>query len=386
MQNLSRTAQLKTFMLMQLRPWLPAPSVPAGRQALAFGVVSAAIGLSCTEWLSRHWLGALAPWFIAPMGASAVLLFMLPMSPMAQPWSVIGGNVLSALIGVVMRQWLGDAGWCVALAGAAAMAAMCTLRCLHPPGGAVALMAALGGGSTHELGYEFALMPVGLNSTLLVLMALLLNNLAGRRYPHRPASSPTSPHQTSDPRPSQRVGVQARDLDVALASFGELLDIERDDLEEIVLRANVQAQRRQWADVRCADIMSRDVVTVRDQDSVEEVWIRLSKHKVKALPVVNEKQQLVGIVSLHDFFLSHTDQALRKLRPGRTVQEIMSTAVTTTRPDQPVADLVPAFSDGGLHHMPVINANQQVVGMVTQSDLIAALFHQTASAHSKASE
>ena len=173
------------------------------------------------------------------------------------------------------------------------------------------------------------------------------------------------------------MGVQAQDLDAALASFGELLDIERDDLEEIVSRANLQAQRRQWADVHCEDIMSRDVVTVRDTESVETVWIRLSRHKVKALPVTNKAHQLVGIVSLHDFFLSHTDQTLRKLAPGRLVSDIMTTSVSSVYPDQPIADLVPAFSDGGLHHMPVVNAEGHVVGMVTQSDLVAALFHQT---------
>ena len=223
-----------------------------------------------------------------------------------------------------------------------------------------------------------ALAQVGLNSMALVLMALLLNNLAGRRYPHRPSPAPTSTHHTSDPLPSQRVGVQAQDLDAALASFGELLDIERDDLEDIVSRANLQAQRRQWATVRCDDIMSRDVVTVSATCSVEEVWIRLSRHKVKALPVVNESQQLVGIVSLHDFFLSPTDRALRKIVPGRLVSEIMTTSVMAVSPDQPIADLVPAFSDGGLHHMPVVDAERRVVGMVTQSDLVAALFHLTA--------
>ena len=124
--------------------------------------------------------------------------------------------------------------------------------------------------------------------------------------------------------------------------------------------------------------MSRDVVTVSATCSVEEVWIRLSRHKVKALPVVNESQQLVGIVSLHDFFLSPTDRALRKIVPGRLVSEIMTTSVMAVSPDQPIADLVPAFSDGGLHHMPVVDAERRVVGMVTQSDLVAALFHLTA--------
>mgnify|MGYP006195542281 FL=1 len=90
MHHVSRTDQIRIFLLLRLQHWLPAPSVRAGRQALVLGVMSAAVGLSCMEWISRHWLGASAPWFMPPMGASAVLLFMLPVSPMAQPWAVIG--------------------------------------------------------------------------------------------------------------------------------------------------------------------------------------------------------------------------------------------------------------------------------------------------------
>ena len=76
MHHVSRTDQIRIFLLLRLQHWLPAPSVRAGRQALVLGVMSAAVGLSCMEWISRHWLGASAPWFMPPMGASAVLLFM----------------------------------------------------------------------------------------------------------------------------------------------------------------------------------------------------------------------------------------------------------------------------------------------------------------------
>ena len=138
------------------------------------------------------------------------MLFMLPVSPMAQPWAVIGGNVLSALIGVFIHQCLGDVGWGAALAAAMAITAMCALRCLHPPGGAFALMAAQGGGPAHELGYEFALAQVGLNSMALVLMALLLNNLAGRRYPHRPSPAPTSTCWASSSAPGPSVARRCR--------------------------------------------------------------------------------------------------------------------------------------------------------------------------------
>ena len=90
---------------------MPSAIQAGGRRELWLGGLGVGLGLLCTEWLGRHWLGGTSPWFIAPMGASAVLLFMLPASPLAQPWSVVGGNLVSALIGWLVYCWLGDGGW-----------------------------------------------------------------------------------------------------------------------------------------------------------------------------------------------------------------------------------------------------------------------------------
>ena len=118
-----------------------------------YGALGALIGLFCTEWVGRHALGGANPWFIAPMGASAVLLFAAPASPLAQPWSIMAGNLVSALIGVTCAHAIPDPGLAAAAAGSLAIAAMFTLRCLHPPSGAVALTAVLGGPAVASLGY-----------------------------------------------------------------------------------------------------------------------------------------------------------------------------------------------------------------------------------------
>ena len=86
-----------------LGSFAPAPVGDNGREKLS-GVLGARLGLFCTEWVGRHALGAANPWFIAPMGASAVLLFAAPASPLAQPWSLMAGNLVSALIGVFCAQ------------------------------------------------------------------------------------------------------------------------------------------------------------------------------------------------------------------------------------------------------------------------------------------
>jgi CBS domain-containing membrane protein len=132
------------------------------------------------------------------MGATAVLLFALPASPLAQPWAVIGGNVISALVGVACVHWLGNSlnpALLGALAAALALGAMFALRCLHPPGGAVALITVIGGPAVQTAGYQFAMLTVLANSAMMVLLAILYNNLTGGaiRIPSRPISPICTP-------------------------------------------------------------------------------------------------------------------------------------------------------------------------------------------------
>jgi CBS domain-containing membrane protein len=169
-----------------LRHFIPVPINGRKREKLA-GCIGAWVGLMFTEMVSKVALGDLNPWFIAPMGASAVLLFAMPSSPLAQPWSIIGGNIISALIGVACARNIGDPMLAASVAPALAIAAMFALHCLHPPSGAVALTAVLGGPAVLDTGYRFAFMPVAINSVFLLAAALLFNNLLRRRYPHRAA-------------------------------------------------------------------------------------------------------------------------------------------------------------------------------------------------------
>jgi CBS-domain-containing membrane protein len=122
---------------------------------------------------------------IGSLGASAVLVFGAPRSPLAQPRNLLGGHVLSALVGVVCFQLLGDwPGMAAALAVATAIALMHLTKTLHPPGGATALIAVIGSAQIHELGFLYALAPVGAGALVLLIVGLVVNNLApDRRYP-----------------------------------------------------------------------------------------------------------------------------------------------------------------------------------------------------------
>jgi CBS-domain-containing membrane protein len=118
-------------------------------------------------------------------GASAVLLFGAVRSPLAQPRNVLGGHILSALIGVICWKLLHFMPWlAAALAVSTAIALMHATRTLHPPGGATALIAVIGSGEVHRLGFWYILAPATAGALILLTVALLINNIPrSRRYP-----------------------------------------------------------------------------------------------------------------------------------------------------------------------------------------------------------
>ncbi|MEA4858457.1 HPP family protein [Solidesulfovibrio sp.] len=157
-----------------------------GLAETAWSFFGAAVGIGLVAWLHEDVVGpAGLPFLIGSFGASAVLLYGAPASPLAQPRNVLGGHFLSALVGVAARSLLPGPGWLVcALAVAGAIALMHATGTLHPPGGATALIAVTGGPSIVALGYLFALVPALSGASVMLAVALLANNLAPRRrYP-----------------------------------------------------------------------------------------------------------------------------------------------------------------------------------------------------------
>jgi CBS-domain-containing membrane protein len=122
---------------------------------------------------------------VGSFGASAVLIYGAIKSPLAQPRNLIGGHVLSAITGVACYQLLNQYMWLAsAMAVATSIALMHATKTLHPPGGATALIAVIGGEKIHALGYLYAIIPVGAGATIMLAIALLINNIPKkRRYP-----------------------------------------------------------------------------------------------------------------------------------------------------------------------------------------------------------
>jgi CBS domain-containing membrane protein len=127
-------------------------------------------------------IGGLDEWLMASLGASALLVFALPSSPMAQPWAVIAGNTVAALVGITTANLISEPLLAMPIAAALSILGMFILRCLHPPAAAVALIAVLG----HVLHYRYALFPVMVDSILLVIAGGIYSNMTGKKYPNRP--------------------------------------------------------------------------------------------------------------------------------------------------------------------------------------------------------
>jgi CBS-domain-containing membrane protein len=160
------------------------PGVGAGE--LAWSWLGAAIGIGLCAYLSAKYFEPRdLTLLIGSFGASAVLVYGAIKSPLAQPRNLIGGHVISGLIGVLCYNVFGGTIWfAAAIAVSLAIATMLATKTLHPPGGATALIAVTGGAKIHSLGYFYAFLPAGAGAFILLLVALIVNNLAkNRKYP-----------------------------------------------------------------------------------------------------------------------------------------------------------------------------------------------------------
>lgn len=192
------------------------------------GVLAAAIaGLGIQDFLPA------LPFLIAPIGA---LVFVVPSSPLAQPWPVVGGNVISAIVGVAALHHIPNLGAAIAIAVGGAILIMSLLRCLHPPGGAAAITTILGAQAVIDAGYIFPISVVAANSIALVAFGFLFHKLTGHSYPHRSAATPALP-----------VGLLRADIDQAVEETHETFDIDLADLEALLLRAERIAEQRRAA-------------------------------------------------------------------------------------------------------------------------------------------
>ena len=157
---------------------------------MLWSFLGAFIGISLLYYLvldsiAQYVLNSDINYIIGSFGASAVLIYAAVDSPYAQPRNLVGGHIISALVGVFSYQMFSTELWLAAtIAVSSSIVIMQLTKTLHPPGGATALIAVIGSPQLHELGYSYALFPVARGAIILLIVALIINNLSkNRQYP-----------------------------------------------------------------------------------------------------------------------------------------------------------------------------------------------------------
>lgn len=178
---------------------------------------------------------------VASMGASAVLLFAAPHGQLSQPWPVIAGHGVSAIIGVTCSHAISQPLIAAACAVGLAIGAMQQLKCIHPPGGATALTAVLGGNAIHQLGFKFVFFPVLTNALAMVLLAVIINSaFKWRRYP---AIFNQSPHRPPQNSPADPPLPTHEEIIAAIKSLDSFVDISEEDLLRLIELLRPRAEK-----------------------------------------------------------------------------------------------------------------------------------------------
>lgn len=325
-------------------------------------------------------------YLVAPFGASSVLLFAVPNSPLAQPWSAIVGNTLAAVIGVAACLVIPDPALRIAVAVGVTIAVTILCRAVHPPAGAVAMTAAMSPAAVEALGFGFALTPVASGTVALVILAALYARLTGRRYPFRQFDEPGR-HGTADPEPAERLGLSEEALTGILERYRQSFNLGVEDLARLIGAAEEQAAAQQSGPFTAADIMSRNLVTVAPETPLIEVADLFRRHRFTSLPVVGAGDRFLGVIfQIHLVTRAREDAlrlnrgfaaSLRRLLDGAREQpvragDIMGVGLPRATAATPVSLLASLMSDADVDAVPVLDRGR-ITGIVTRTDLIAAL-------------
>lgn len=370
--------------LRSLGPAVPRVSVLDASRAGLGAVVG--LGVTGLLILSPKVDLELGLYMIAPFGATSVLLFAVPNSPLAQPWPAIVGNVIAAIVGVVVCMVVVDPVFRVAFAVGLAISTMMLLRAVHPPAGAVAMTAALSPEAIEQLGFWFALSPVAAGSAALVVLATVYARVTGRHYPFRQFDD-RSAHDTEDQDPVERIGLSEEELTGILERYRQTFNLGVEDLSRLIGAAELQAASHAAGPLEAEGIMSRDLVTVRPDATLSTVAALFRKHRFTSLPVVDEEHKFLGIIFQMHLINRASDDALRLNRrfgsalrrlvePGWEgpvrAGDVMNVGVPRATTKTPFGALLPLLAEGQVDAIPVLEYGR-VVGIVTRTDMVAAL-------------
>lgn len=344
---------------MPIRPEDIERGAPVGRLDELRAVIGVALALLVAGALNYGAFGvADTTALVGPLGASALILFALPGSPFARPWAVIGGNALSAAVGLACGAAVPDPLYGGAVAVGLALFAMRRARCVHPPGGGMALIAAHGDPAVAAAGVLFPAAPVALCSAVLVFCAWTVRRAAAALRAER-----APPQRVAENPPAGRAGFSTADLDAALARYDALIDVSREDLDALFRSVEAARGARLHGAISCGAVMTRDVITCAPDEPLADARARLLDNRLLLLPVVSPTGALLGVAR-------HSDL---RLGAGERVRDVMDRAPPTVGPETPVGELMLLLSRGGDRDAMVTAPDGRLVGLITQTDLLAVL-------------
>lgn len=334
---------------------------------------TAFIGMFTVAWISHKAGGDAGLLFMAAsMGSAAVLLFASPHAPQSQPWALIGGHIVSAFIGVLCVQLFNDVVLAASTAVAFSVLAMFILRCMHPPGGAAALAAVVGGPEITGLGYWYILSPVAMNVLVVLVMALIINNiLPGRRYPVMPDKD-----ASKDGFMKEAFGYMAltdQDIDASLEELDVFIDVDRQDLQRIYSGAMLKNYHRRLGHVYCRDIMVLNPVSFVADTPLDVTWHALSEQDIKTAPITDAQGRVLGCVTMAGLMKYATLSTSSDQTLSGTVSMVMESPAIMINQKQHIVDAIPVFNEQQLNTLIVVDDAGCLRGVLTQADLMRAL-------------
>ena len=308
------------------------------------------------------------PLLIAPFGASAVLIYGVPTSPLAQPWSVVAGNTVAALCALMVLQAGLQPLVTLSLAAVIAMAAMSFARALHPPGGAVAVATVMAASPGHMPGLTYVLVTVFLGSVLLVTFGVAFNRATARSYPFRPVGAFANGATAAATAPGQRQAPTPLALAAALDRLRLGANLGVDDLAHLIETAETMTVS-QSVGLTAARIMTADPVTVSPQADWRTLSALFVQHGFRSLPVVDDLDRFLGLIPVQ--------AVLRPGAQGLSARHLLEPTAALP-PEATLADLLQPLAQGRQIAVPVVDAAGILTGIVTRSDIVAALVHAMA--------
>jgi CBS domain-containing membrane protein len=342
--------------------------------------MTAFLGIALLSLLKEQYPAEFTHMILASMGATAVLLFAAPHSTLVQPSAILGGHFLSAVVGVAAQQWV-PAPYAAAAAVGGAILLMHLAHCLHPPGGATAIFAVIGGPPVWDLGYGYVLSPVGVNAVLMLLLGMIINNLRSHStvYPAPLADEIPKPTPNANP-----VSVTLGDIQQALASSETYLDVSEEDLWALYQKADLLAHRRLLSNHPISALTLEPPETLHYTDTLDEVWEALMRSRDGSVVIVSAFQHLDGIITRSDLIkylhrLERPIAMIQRIRRQRITEllasertvagEIMTHPVVSVPMNATLDQVAAILAKGKLHHVPVVDDRRRLMGVITHAHL-----------------